>query len=103
MDPDQAEITVDNLLAEIDAAWAEIADLVDGTTPEALSHPGADGRAAKDILIHLAAWEGSLLALLDGASRAWAIGIDPASYAGMSEDDVNAVIFERNRDRPAAD
>lgn len=103
MDRDLADVTVEDLMAEIDGAWAEIADLVDGTSAAALSHPGPDGRAAKDILIHLAAWEGSLLALLDGASRAWALGIDPASYARMSVDDVNAVIFERNRGRPVAD
>lgn len=93
---------LETLLAAIDAAWAEVADLVAGATPEMLAHPGADGRSATDILAHLSTWEASLVALLDGASRATAVGIDPAEYARLDTDAINARILERERARPAA-
>lgn len=52
----------------------------------------------KDHLIHIAAWEQSLLALLEGADRRAAMGVGP----GVDETDaINAAVWTMHRDRTA--
>jgi uncharacterized protein (TIGR03083 family) len=63
----------------------------------------ADGWSVQDHLAHLAAWERSTLAILRGEPRHRALGVDAAAYAEEDEDRLNALIYERNRERALAD
>jgi hypothetical protein len=105
--PDEAQAepqTTAELLARIDAAWSEL-----GQALAALSHEqlttirDQQGWAVKDHLVHIITWEQSLLALLQGRDRHQAIGLGDVDEAEMDTDDINAVIFQRNRDRPLED
>ena len=59
----------------IDERWRELNGIVDSLGPHGLVITGADGWAVKDHLVHIAAWEHSLLALLDGTDRRLAMGV----------------------------
>jgi uncharacterized damage-inducible protein DinB len=66
-------------LARIDAGWTELVELVNQVQEAGgLTRVGADGWTVKDHLAHLAAWEHSLLALIEGHDRSAAMGLkDP--------------------------
>jgi hypothetical protein len=68
-----------------------------------MTRPGEGGWSAKDHLAHLAAWEGSLLALLNGTSRAAGAGVDEGVYEASGVEGVNQQIHERTKDRSFAD
>jgi uncharacterized protein (TIGR03083 family) len=60
----------------IETSWAELADLVDQiSAASGLTTVGADGWTVKDHVAHVGAWERSLLALIEGESRAAAMGV----------------------------
>jgi Protein of unknown function (DUF1706) len=74
----------------------ELEGLIDSLGPAGLSLTGADGWAVKDHLIHVAAWEHSLLALLQGADIHQAMGIGP----DVDElDAINAAVWSMHRDK----
>jgi hypothetical protein len=57
--------------------------------------------SVKDILAHIAAWEKFLIAnQLLGIPALEALCVPPDVLERASEDEVNAILFERNRDRP---
>lgn len=92
------------LMARIDRSWARLAEIADREGDARLTAPGgADGWSVKDHLAHVATWERSLLALLAGHSRAAAVGVDEATNDAADTDRRNALIYERNRDRPLSD
>ena len=65
-------------IERIDASWRELVSLVDQLGPDGLSMEGADGWKVQDHLIHVAAWEHSLLALIEGRDRHAAMGVQEA-------------------------
>jgi uncharacterized protein (TIGR03083 family) len=74
-------------MPRIEAAWKQLAELVNQVEEAGgLSHAGADGWTVKDHLAHVAAWEHSLLALVQGHDRESAMGL---SEAPGGIDDVN--------------
>jgi hypothetical protein len=82
---------------------AELERIVEEFKPDRLEVAGPDGWSAKDHLAHVAAWEKSLLALLNGEDRAEAVGIGRADYESMDTDGINEVIFEAHRSMPLAE
>jgi hypothetical protein len=74
----------------IDQGWKELNQLVDSLGPFGLALKGSDGWAVKDHLIHIAAWEHSLLALLDGRDRLTAMGVP---NAGEETDAINGAVW----------
>jgi hypothetical protein len=70
-------------------------DLVQGMDEATLRAPGPDGWAIKDHLVHLAAWEHSLLALVKGTDRQAAMGVSPG--AGADTDQINDAVFKAHR------
>ena len=85
-----------SVVAPIEESWAQLVSLVDSLGPNGLSITGADGWAVKDHLIHIAAWEHSLLALLEGADRHQAMGVGP----DVDETDaINAAVWARHRNK----
>jgi len=64
-------------LARIEAGWYQLVELVNQVEDAAgLNQVGADGWTVKDHLAHVATWEHSLLALLEGRDRAGAMGLN---------------------------
>jgi uncharacterized damage-inducible protein DinB len=63
----------------IETAWEQFVQLVNQVEQAGgLSRAGADGWTVKDHLTHIAAWEHSLLALIEGRDREEAIGLTEA-------------------------
>ncbi len=62
-------------LPRIEASWSELVSLVDSLGPGGLVLTGPDGWAVKDHLAHIAAWEHSLLALVEKRDLAKAMGL----------------------------
>jgi hypothetical protein len=63
-------------MARIEAGWQKLVELVKQVEEAAgLNKVGADGWTVKDHLAHVAAWEHSLLALLEGRDRSGAMGL----------------------------
>jgi len=92
------------LLRTIERAWASLDELTAGLTDTQLARSGADGWSVKDHLAHLAAWNLSLVALLDGRDRQAALGVwdvpreaDPINdllhrrYLGLVPDEAKAL------------
>jgi hypothetical protein len=85
-----------SLIEPIEKSWRELNSLVDSLGPTGLTITGADGWAVKDHLIHIAAWEHSLLALLEGADRHQAMGVGP----DVDETDaINAAVWAMHRNK----
>jgi hypothetical protein len=78
------------VVARIDKGWTDLNELVDSLGPSGLTITGSDGWAVKDHLIHIAAWEHSLLALLDGRDRLTAMGVPDA---GEETDAINSAVW----------
>ena len=63
----------------------------------------AQGWTVKDHIIHLTAWERSVAFFLQGKPRHAGLGVDEALYLNAKEDEINAVVFPRNKDILLAD
>lgn len=69
----------------IERGWRELEELVESLGPAGLEKKGDGQWAVKDHLVHIAAWELSLLGLLDGHDRLAAMGVPGAA------DDTDAI------------
>ena len=90
-------MTQTNTVVErIERSWKELNSLVESLGPTGLSLTGTDGWAVKDHLIHIAAWEHSLLALLEGADRHEAMGV----ARDVDETDaINEAVWSMHKDK----
>jgi hypothetical protein len=91
-------VAAGDLRDRIDRSWTELLDVAQA---KGLATTGPDGWAVKDHLTHLAAWENSLLALIEGRDRTTAMGIE--HLESETEDDVNKRVFEMHREKSPAE
>lgn len=91
-------MSVEDLRDQIDRTWNELLDVAQA---KGLATSGRDGWAVKDHLTHVAAWEISLLALIEGRDRTKAMGIE--HLQSEDEDDLNRLIFEMHREKSPAE
>ncbi len=91
------------LMERIHGSRAELERLVNRLDAEQATAPGSDGWSVKDHLAHVAMWEQSLLALLEGRSRSAAIGVDQGTYETTDTDGLNAILHERCKALSLAD
>jgi uncharacterized protein (TIGR03083 family) len=97
---DNEPVNKDNLFRRIKAGWDEFHAYLDTLTEEQMTVPtDAAGWTVKDHIIHLAKWEAGIAAVLEGKSRAEAMGIDDSMW-GQGYDPINAVIQRKYRDIP---
>lgn len=83
-------------VARIETSWTGLVSLVDDLGPAGLTLTGADGWAVKDHLAHIAAWEHSLLALVEKRDRVEAMGLqEPAG----DTDAINRSLWELHRNQ----
>jgi len=87
-------------LGRAERSWKDLDQLIGPLSDEQLARPGRDGWAIKDHLAHLAAWELSLVALLEGRDRSAAMGVPEA--ADLDTDELNGRLFTLHRDLPPA-
>ena len=80
-----------SVIAPIEKGWNELNALIHLLGDEGLLLTGDDGWAVKDHLAHVAAWEASLVGLLDGSDRAVAMGITASD--DDDTDSINAAIW----------
>ncbi len=85
-----------SVIEPIEKSWNELNRLVDSLGPTGLTLTGPDGWAVKDHLVHVAAWEHSLIALMNGTDRHSAMGVGPE----VSETDaINAAVWSLHREK----
>ena len=65
------------LLERIEESWNDLFERVTNLGPGGLMLAAPDGWAVKDHLAHVAAWEHSLLGLIEGGDRLAAMGLQP--------------------------
>ena len=83
-------------LPRIETSWKALDGVVRGLGPGGLTLTGADGWAVKDHLAHVAAWEHSLLALVEKRDLAEAMGLrEPTGDI----DSLNQSLWELHRDQ----
>lgn len=93
-----------DLLSAISAAWNRLHALLDALDAEAMvTHSDGSGWHVRDHVTHLAAWERSIVSLLQGQTRYDGLGVSEALYRSGDYDAINDDIMRRERHRsPAA-
>ena len=90
--------TKGELLEEIHAERDKLARFLAPITPEQMTQSGAiDGWSVKDVLAHLAAWEGLLLVWYNAGRRGENPPLPAEGYGWEQMDDLNQRIYEKYR------
>jgi hypothetical protein len=94
-------ITKAALLGNIQSGYNQFEALLSSLSEEQMTIPAVnDSWTIKDNIAHLTAWQSYLLSQLQGL-------IDgkrpPAFMPGLSEDEINKVFYEENKERPLAE
>ncbi|MGH2562645.1 MAG: DinB family protein [Thermomicrobiales bacterium] len=93
-----------DLLDRIERAWAELERAIDRFSEAQLTgRTDAVGWTAKDHLSHLTTWEASMIAILQRRARHLSLGVDESTYLDGTEDEINAAIQARTKDRTLAE
>lgn len=88
------------LMERIERARGLLVETIGRLSPATLVAPGLfDGWSVKDHLSHVATWERSLAALLQGRPRYAAMNVDRHTYASGDTDAVNALIHLHTKGR----
>lgn len=97
--PDQPITDKAGLLAETERAYAALEDALKGFTQEQrTSIHDQQGWTVKDHLVHLAAWERSVVFMLQSRPRHLGLEVDKGLYQEGSFEQINAAIQARNQD-----
>jgi hypothetical protein len=89
--------SLDELLADIEREWQALMEVVERLTPEQMTTPDPGGWSPKDNLAHLSAWMNFMLKSCLGTMPGYlALGIEEQKLKGLSEDEENAILFERD-------
>ncbi|HEX8600373.1 MAG TPA: DinB family protein [Chloroflexia bacterium] len=83
----------------IEGAWTKLNEALDHLTPEQMTEiRDQEGWAVKDHLVHMAAWERSVVVFLQGRPRHEGLGVDEQIYDRGDDDEINAAIQEQRKD-----
>src|SRR5574342_366784 len=89
------------LLASIEPAWITLNAMLDRLTDrQKTTIKDEQGWTVKDHLIHLAAWERSVVFFLQGQPRYAGLCVNQALYKNGTFDDINATIFQERKEMP---
>jgi hypothetical protein len=90
-----------DLMDRIQREWTVLVALVETLSVEQTAQRDSGGWSIKDNLAHLTEWERFLIGNQFESQEAHvALGIDQAVFEKLDEAGINAVLLERNRDRP---
>jgi uncharacterized protein (TIGR03083 family) len=88
------------LLAEVDEAWEALITAIERLSERQMTTVAdANGWTVKDHILHLAAWERSVLFALRGLPRHEGLEVDEELYR-RGDDEINAVLKSRYQDLP---
>jgi len=83
-----------SVLERIEASWNDLVERVTKLGPGGLMLAAPDGWAVKDhLVVHVAAWEHSLLGLIEGRDRLAAMGLPPME---KETDAINAAVQKQH-------
>jgi uncharacterized protein (TIGR03083 family) len=99
---DNAYPDKDELMRKIHATRLDLESLIAQLSDAQMLQPGLDGWSVKDHLAHIAAWEQSMLAILNGRPRHEAMGVSREVFR-QGVDVVNQVVMERSRTQTLPD
>jgi hypothetical protein len=101
---DESQMTKDELLRRLEAAWDELLEVLVGLDDAAKSRVNPEsGWAIKDHLSHLAVWESGITYLLTGRPRHEGMGISAEQWRDLTMDEINTVLYQAGRDRSPAE
>jgi hypothetical protein len=101
---DTNSLTKAELHTRIEEGWNEFNAYLGTLTERQLTIPtDVAGWTAKDHVMHLAVWEGGILAVMNGKSRREGMGIDEATWKRWNVDEINAVIQRQHQSLPYAE
>jgi len=90
--------TKEEMLADIERAWSHLNGALDRLTEEQMTtRQDAQGWTIKDHIVHMAAWERSVVFFLQGKPRHEGLGVDEAVYLEGTEDEINAAIQQQRQ------
>jgi hypothetical protein len=96
---EQRATTKAELLADIEQSWTALNAALDQMTQVEQTGPkDAQGWTVKDHLVHLAAWERSVIFMLQGKPRHEGLGVEEDLYLSKDYDRINAEIFQQHRE-----
>ena len=86
------------LITHISHSWDALEAALERLSDEQMTVPqDAAGWTVKDHLVHLKAWERSVVFFLQGQPRHGALGIDEAIYGRVPIDEMNAAIYQHTK------
>jgi hypothetical protein len=91
------------LVEQIQRSWAALEQMFSQLSEAQMTTIGPDGWSIKDHLAHIATWEESLTAILQSRPRHITLGVDEQTYLEAGEDELNARIYEHNKERPLSE
>ena len=84
------------LMADIETGWSDLMAALKRLSAEQLITPRDDhGWAVKDHLVHLAAWERSVVYMLEGRPRHEGLDVSEELFLNGIDDDINAAIQKK--------
>jgi hypothetical protein len=99
MDTMQRRYSKADLLSAIEGAWTNLNAALDRLTQEQMTEiRDPEGWAVKDHLVHMAAWECSVVVFLQGRPRHEGLEVDEQVYNRGDDDEINAAIQEKRKD-----
>lgn len=99
-----AVTTKAELLRDTEQSWQELNSLLDQLPEAQATGPqDAEGWTVKDHVIHMAAWERSVVFLLQGKPRHEGLGVEEQLYQTGDYEPINAAIYEQRKDLPFPD
>jgi hypothetical protein len=99
-----SSLTKVELLTRVEEGWNDFNAYLQTLSEKQLTtSTDAAGWTAKDHVMHLAVWEGGILAVMQGKSRREGMGIHEAMWKRWNVDEMNAVIQQQHQSLPYAE
>jgi hypothetical protein len=95
--PERKINTKKALIADITQAWTALNQALEALTERQKRAKDANGWSVKDHLTHLAAWENSVVSMLQGRPRHEGLEVEAYTYELGDEDVINAAIQKKNQ------
>lgn len=98
------QISKMELMERMAEGYEALERVLRGLDETQIGRPGPDeGWGIKDHLFHLAMWERGIAWLLGRRSRYEGMGVTPDEWRELTMDEVNDLVYSRNRERAAAE
>jgi hypothetical protein len=89
------------LVASIESAKTALVETLDQLTHQQMTDlHDLEGWTVKDHIVHLSAWERSVVYFMGGKPRSAGLRVDPSLYRDGETDEINAVIYHHTQELP---